>query len=167
MIFFMQGAFGLLCHDSTLLAHSQLTVHEDPEVLLCRTAFQSVGHQCVLVPRVIPPLAFHLGEISEIPVSLFLQSVKIHLDGSMNLWCTSHLSQFCIICEFAEGAFSPIILVINEDVEHYWPLYQCLGHTTTDWSLAGFCATDHSPLGLSTQAVSQPPHCPLCQQCLF
>ena len=34
-----QDTVGLLGHKSTLLAHGQLVVHQDPHILLCRAAF--------------------------------------------------------------------------------------------------------------------------------
>jgi len=53
-----------------------------------------------------------LAEPHEVPVSQFLPPVEVPLNGS------SHSSQFCI-CSFAEGALSPIVQVINEDVKWY------------------------------------------------
>lgn len=43
---------------------------------------------------------------------------------------------------------SPIIKVIKEDVEQYWPQDDPWGYTTAVLLLAGFCATDHNPLTL-------------------
>jgi len=56
--------FDFLMPKGTLLAHVQLGVHEDPDVLFCYAAFQLGGLQHVLVPGVVPPqgqdLAFHI-----------------------------------------------------------------------------------------------------------
>lgn len=40
-----------------------------------------------------------------------------------------------------------------ENVKQYWPQYQPLVYTTSDWSPAGICATDHNPSGLDIQTV--------------
>ena len=37
-----QETIGLLGHQSTLLAHGQPVVHQDPQVLLCRAPLQQV-----------------------------------------------------------------------------------------------------------------------------
>jgi len=42
---------------------------------------------------------------------------------------------------------SPIIKIINEDIEQYWPQYQPLACTAV-FPLTGFCATGHNPLML-------------------
>lgn len=44
-----QETIGLLCHEGTCLAHGQPGVQQDPQVLLCKAAFQPVGPQPVLV----------------------------------------------------------------------------------------------------------------------
>lgn len=48
-----QKAVCFLCCKNTFLAHGQLGVCEDPEVL-SKAAFQPVGLRCVLLPGVIP-----------------------------------------------------------------------------------------------------------------
>lgn len=42
-------------------------------------------------------------EIHEIPVGPLLQPVKVPLNSGTTIWCASPSSQFCIICELAEG----------------------------------------------------------------
>lgn len=79
-------------------------------------------------------LHFRLIELCEILVGLFLQPVKVPLNGGTSLWCISQYSQFFIICKLAEGALSPIIQVINGDVKQCGPQYRPLERTTSDWS---------------------------------
>lgn len=38
----------------------------------------------------------------KIPFGQFFQPVKVHLNGSTNLWCVHHSSCFCIISKLAE-----------------------------------------------------------------
>ena len=61
-----------------------------------------------------------LVELHEVPVSPFLQSVVVPLDGSMTLWRISHSSHFCVIYKLAEGTFCLVIQIINEDVKQDW-----------------------------------------------
>jgi len=50
-----QKVVGLLSHKVAWLAHVQLCVQQDPQVLFCKVAFQSVSLQPLLVPGAIPP----------------------------------------------------------------------------------------------------------------
>ena len=49
-----QDAVGLLCCRGAPLARGQLAVHQDPQVFLCKVAFQLVDLQPTLLPSVIP-----------------------------------------------------------------------------------------------------------------
>ena len=75
-----------LCCKGTLLNPGQLLVHQDPQVLFCKAAFQMVGPQPVLLSGVIPTqmqdFAFSLVELREIPLILIIQSVKVPLNGN-------------------------------------------------------------------------------------
>ncbi|KAK4833070.1 hypothetical protein QYF61_027732 [Mycteria americana] len=105
----------------TLLAHVQLGVHQNPQVLLCKTALQLGDPQHVLdhgaVPSLVQDFALLLVEFREVSVIPFLQPVEVLLDGSMTLWCISCSAQFCITSKIIEGTLCPIIKIINEDVE--------------------------------------------------
>lgn len=61
-----------------------------------------------------------LVKLQEIPLCPLVQPVEVPLDINITTWCTSCSSQFCIICELAEGALCPIVQVINEDVRQYF-----------------------------------------------
>jgi len=81
-----QEAVGLLCCRGTSLSQAQLIFHQDPQVLFCKTVFQLVSLQPVLVHRVISfqekDLTFPFIDLHEIPVSALLQLVEVHLNGS-------------------------------------------------------------------------------------
>ena len=62
--------------------------------------FSLVSHWHVLVPGLVPSqvhdFAFLLVELHEVSVSPFLHPVKVPLDASTTLWCSSYASQlFC------------------------------------------------------------------------
>ncbi|KAK4832340.1 hypothetical protein QYF61_021869 [Mycteria americana] len=90
----------------TSLAHVQLGVHQDLQVLFCQAAFQLVSPQRVLVPWVVPRqvqnFALPFAELNDVPVNPFLQPIEAPLDGSKTLWCIIHFSQFCVISKLAE-----------------------------------------------------------------
>ncbi|GAB0193852.1 mitochondrial enolase superfamily member 1 [Grus japonensis] len=108
-----------LCHRDTLLAHVQLAIHQDPQILCSKVAFQLVSHHHVLMPGVVPPqvqdFAFVLVELHEVPVGSFLQPLEVALDGSMILWFINDTCQCCVISKIAEGALCPIVQIIRED----------------------------------------------------
>lgn len=112
-----QWAVGCLCHEGILLAHVQCDVHQDPQGLLCKAAFQLVGPQPVLMPAVIlaqeQEFVFSFVELHEIPVSLFLQSIDVLVNCSTAIWCINPSNKFCIICNLSESALYPIIQAIN------------------------------------------------------
>lgn len=150
MLLLMQGGCLLYLLWGHMTVHSCLTIHQDPKVLFCRVAFQSAGHQCVLMTGIISycwiALTFSLVELHEVPVSPFLWPVKVPLYGSMNLCCISHFSKFCSTCELAEGALSPIIWSLMRMLSS--TLHQSLGWTTSVWPPSGVHASGHSPVGL-------------------
>lgn len=55
------------------------------QVFFCKAAFHIGGP--VLVHEVVQDFAVYLVELHEDPVSPFLHSVKVHLNGSTTLWC--------------------------------------------------------------------------------
>lgn len=65
--------------------------------------------------------AFPLVEFHYVPVGLFLQPVKVPLDGSTTLECVKHSSQFYLFCKFAEVTLCSPTLVTNDHVKQYWP----------------------------------------------
>jgi len=89
------------CSQGALLAHVQLGVHQESQVLFSKAVFQPFGPQHVLVHGVIPPqvqgLAFPFADLQRTPVHPFLQPVWVPLNGSTTSWCVNHSSQFCII----------------------------------------------------------------------
>lgn len=79
----------------TLLAHIQLSAHQDPQVLL--------------FPAGCPHGVLGLSNFRRL-VSPFLQAVQVPLDGSTALWCICHSSQFAI-SGLAEDALCSIIQI--------------------------------------------------------
>lgn len=70
-------------------------------------------------------------------------------------------TQLCIISELTEDALCPIFHIINEKVRQYWPYYPFLGYTTKDLPPVGLCVSDHKPLSMTVQPVSNILQCPL------
>lgn len=98
-----QEAFNFWGYKGTLLAHGQLGIHQDPQGVFWLAAFQPLGLQPVLVPGVIfpPGTRLHIFPcwIHDVPVSPFIQSVEVLLDGSPALWSiNSCLLQACWLC---------------------------------------------------------------------
>ncbi|KAJ7419858.1 glycoprotein xg [Willisornis vidua] len=98
-------------------SHSLPIQNMDNVIILCKSAFQVLSPQHVLVNRVVPPQNFPLLlELHEFPVCPVLQDVQVPLNGSTDTWCISHSYQFYIICKLVEGAHDFIIQVINEEL---------------------------------------------------
>lgn len=103
---------GLPCCKGMMITYGQLSVHQDPHVLCCTDALQTVGPQQVLMCRAVSPqmqeeYAVCLVELHEVLVSPFLLPVEVPLDSSTTLLSISHSSQFCVISKLAEGRFHP------------------------------------------------------------
>lgn len=111
-----QNTIGLLGHKGTLLVHVQLDIHKDPQASLHRAVFQSISPPaCTGAGGCFFPgagLSVSLGWISCHSWQPILLACWDH--GRMILWCISCSSQFCVICELAEGMFQ----LINEDVKY-------------------------------------------------
>jgi len=67
----------LVCHKSTLLAHVQHGVHQDPQALFCQAAFQMSGPQPGVVPPQVRDFALLFVDLPEVPVISFLQPVEV------------------------------------------------------------------------------------------
>ncbi|PKU43876.1 hypothetical protein llap_5807 [Limosa lapponica baueri] len=83
--------------------------------------FYLVATRTPLICNLLAPMrqnfAISLVKLHEVPASPFLQPVKAQLNGSVNLGCTIHSSQFWITSKLAAGTLFPIIQIINESVE--------------------------------------------------
>ena len=77
-------------------------------------------------------LHFPLLNFMRFLFSPFLQPVEVPVDARTSIWCISHSSQFCIICQADKGALCASFCVIMEDVEQRWPLYWPLGFITSE-----------------------------------
>lgn len=71
-----------------LLVQGELGVHQDPQGLHCRAAFQTLGLQSVQVPGVVPAhrqdMAFPFLEFHKVPLSIS-QGVKVPLESSTTI----------------------------------------------------------------------------------
>lgn len=63
---------------------------------------------------------------------------------------------FCITFRFAEDVLSPVIQIINEDVEWNWSQYLPLRYTASYWPLSRPITIDHDPLDLAIQSAFSP-----------
>lgn len=145
-----------------LLPHGLLGIHQGPQVLFCRSAFQVVIPYTVLVPGDIRPqmqdFLFPFIELHEIPVGFllsFLRSIwlPLQLAGVSATPLSSCHQQTCTL-----DALCPIIQVTNEVVKWYWPQCWSLGCTSSDFLPAGLHA-DHNSLSLAVQLDFSPSHC--------
>ena len=104
----VQDTAGLLGCECMLLAHVQLFIHQYPQVLLIRAAFNPCIPQPVLIVRVSPTqmrdLALGLVEPHKIHTGPLLEVVQVPLDGIPSFWCANCTTQFGVICRLAEGA---------------------------------------------------------------
>lgn len=62
-----------------------------------------------------------LGEPNSIHMGLLLQLVQLPLDDILSLRFVNHNTQLGDICRLAEGALSPTVCVIDEDIKQYGP----------------------------------------------
>lgn len=104
-----------------LMAYGHLGVHLDPKGLS--------GVMPVAVYGATPAQRQHLSS----PL-LDIMRILSHFSSlfrspwmAAQLWCTSHSSQFHIICKCADTA-AQSTRFINNEVKQLWPQYQPLGH---------------------------------------
>lgn len=103
-----QDAFSL-CSKCTLLAHIQLNVHQDCQVLFCKAAFQQVGPSLYRYTELFLPRCWtlHLPFLNVLKFSIIqTHSTEVGTNDSKTSWCMNHSYQFCIICKLAEDAWS-------------------------------------------------------------
>lgn len=73
------------------------------------------------------------------------------------VWQPQKGEPFSVICDFAEGVYSPITQALSEKVTEHWQCWP-LGYLSVS-GLHLHLPADHNPLILETQLVFQPPHC--------
>ena len=122
-----RDAGDFLCCKGTLLAPTQIAVHELPQIPFGSTASQAAGPQSTPLHRVIPShgqdLAFAFAQLCEAPVSPLPPPAQVPLNSSTALQHTDCCLQFDAIHKLAETALAPITHVINEDNKQCWPQY--------------------------------------------
>lgn len=67
-----------------------------------------------VAPLKIRGFGFFLLEHCVVPVSLFLQPVKVPLDGTTTLWDVSHSSQFDVTCKLPKGTLCSPIQMLHD-----------------------------------------------------
>lgn len=75
------------------LAHTELGIHCNLQVLSCRAFTEPFGFQPVLMLRVIQPrckILFLLGELHEVSVGPRVKFLKVCLDWTSTVWCFIH-----------------------------------------------------------------------------
>jgi len=107
-----------------LVAHVQLFIHQDSQVLLGRAALNPFFPLPVLIAGVastqMHDLALGLVEPHEIHTSSLLQLVQVPLDGIPSFWCVDCSTQLGVICNLAEGALDPTVYVIDNNIKQHW-----------------------------------------------
>ncbi|KAK4832559.1 hypothetical protein QYF61_024059 [Mycteria americana] len=155
-----KGAVGLFGHLGTLLAHIQLAVHQHPQVLFCRAAFQPlfpkpVAFHGVAVAQVQDP-TLSLVEPQAIGLSPSIQPVQIPLQSLPTLKQINTPAQLSVLCKLTEGALDPLVQIIDKDIKQDWPQHRALGNTTCDQLPTGVNSIHHHSLGLAIQPVFYP-----------
>lgn len=115
-----------LCCKVTQLADVPLGVHQEPQGLYFKAAFQpNTPPACTGGCLGFPPpqgqdVAFPFALLQEIPAGQDLQPVNMPLNGSTTIWRINQSSYFCHTCKSTEGVPCPINQVINEDGKQHW-----------------------------------------------
>lgn len=93
----LPNAAQVLLDTFTLKTHSHLVVCQGFQFLFCRTSFQLVGLQNILVYGVNHPQGqdciFFSVELHEVPLCTFLKLLQDPLNGRTSIWLMSHTSQ--------------------------------------------------------------------------
>ena len=151
----VKNTISVLSSYNTLLAAVQFSVYQDSYVLFCRAAFHLSGPQHVLMPRWVQNSAL-LVELNKVPDIPPLQPIKFPMEGHAVCWYDSDSLQFLVICEFIEGALSPIMKMLNKT-----------GPSTSSWNtllitdlqLTRLCTTEQYSLGSAIRPMFDPLYC--------
>jgi len=65
----------------------------------------------------VQDFALGIVELHEVHMGQLLHPVQVPLDGMPSLQCVSRTTLLGVICKLAEGALSPIVYIIGEDVK--------------------------------------------------
>lgn len=89
-----------------------------------------------------------LVESHEVHMVPLLKLIQVFMDDIPSLRCLNCTTQLAAICKFAEGALSPSVCVIDEDIRHYSSLNWTLKDTTCHW-----CSSGHGVVGCYPHAI--------------
>ncbi|KAK4817644.1 hypothetical protein QYF61_023234 [Mycteria americana] len=129
-----QDAIGFLGHLGTLLAHIQAAVNQHPQVLFCQAAFQplfpkpAVLHGVAVAQVQDPALGLLKPHTTDLSPSI--QPVQVPLQSLPTLKQINTPTQLGVICKLTEGAFDPLVQIIDKDIEQNRPQHRALGNTT-------------------------------------
>ncbi|KAK4816620.1 hypothetical protein QYF61_019319 [Mycteria americana] len=155
-----QDAILFLGHLGTLLAHIQLAVDQDPQVLSCRAAFQPLFPKPVALHGVamaqVQDLALGLLKPHTIDLGPLIQPVQIPVQSLPTLQQINTPAQLGVICKLTEGALDPLIQIIDKNTKQNWPQHRALGNTACDRPPPGVNSIHHHSLGLAIQPVLYP-----------
>ncbi|KAK4811170.1 hypothetical protein QYF61_019801 [Mycteria americana] len=100
---------------------SALRKSKYPQVLLLSAALNPFIPQSVLIlgiaPMQVQDLALGFVELQEVPMGPLLKPVQVPLDGIPSLKRITCTTQLGVICKLAEGALSPTVYVVDEDIK--------------------------------------------------
>ena len=116
-----QDASGLLGHLGTLLAHVQPAVNQHPQVLSHQAAFQPLCPKPVVLCGVgvteVQGLALSLVESHTIGLGSAVKPAQIPLKCLPAFKQINTLPQLGVACKLIEGAFDPLIQIIDKDIK--------------------------------------------------
>ena len=119
-----QDTVGLPGCKSTLLAHAQLFVHQDSQVLLHRVALKETFSQFVLVSEITSTQLKHhaldLVESHYIHMGPVFKSAQVPIDDIPSFCFSNCTTQLSVISKFAEGTLNPTTYVIDRDADENW-----------------------------------------------
>lgn len=154
---------GRLCCNGAVLADVQFLLHQDPQVLLCKTAFQLFNpslYSCM-------DLSLLKCRASHFPSLNFLRLLLAHFSSlSRFLWTAEQPSG---LSTTATRFVSPANLLRAHSVQTSRSLMMMLnsidastnpGTHSGDWSPTTLCTIDHNLLSPAVQPVFSSPNCP-------
>ncbi|PKU44393.1 hypothetical protein llap_5336 [Limosa lapponica baueri] len=154
-------AVGFLGCKRALPAHTELLIHQHPQVLWLRAALNAFSAQPVFVFRIaatqVQDLVLSLVELHEVSMGPSLKPVKFPLGGIPSFQHVDRSTQLGVVRKLAEGAHNPTAHVANKDVRQYQSQYRPLRSTTRHWFPFGHRTIDCNYLNVAIKPVSYPP----------
>jgi len=115
------------------------------------------------IPSQVQDFALPFVELHEMPVGPFLLPFKVPFNSKSTIWCSSHSSQFCIFCKFADNSLCPpplsLVKILNgpRSSINLWgtPLVTCFqlefkDHNPLGWQFSQLSVTSLAIYSAST-----------------